>query len=123
MLNAQADWLRSTILHMKANGWTGYVPGGPTRSFADCSVDYGFDLRFGLGPRIKLKVPFEDASEDVRRSVSFNNVAWGVGNLGTSNGRRQALLPEDAIIRLMAAHEEPGGARRTPIRWRVRRSL
>lgn len=112
VLNAQADWLRSTILHMKANGWTGYVPGGPTRELRRLlSVDYGFDLRFGLGPRIKLKVPFEDASEDVRRSVSFNNVAWEWATSVLATGRRQALLPEDAIIRLMAAHEEPGGAK------------
>ena len=56
-------------------------------------------------------MPFEDASEDVRRSVSFNNVAWEWATSVLATGRRQALLPEDAIIRLMAAHEEPGGAK------------
>ncbi|HGM6799115.1 TPA: hypothetical protein ACKQCK_000099 [Stenotrophomonas maltophilia] len=111
VLNAQADWLRSTILQMEDNGWTGYVPGGPTRELRRLlSVDYGFDLRFGLGPRIKLKVPFEHASEDARRSVSFNNAAWEWAAAVLATGRRQALIPEEAIVRLMAANGEPDGA-------------
>lgn len=111
ILNAQADWLRSTIVHMEDNGWTGYVPGGPTRELRRLlSVDYGFDLRFGLGPRMKLTVPLEAASEDARRTVAFNNVAWEWGTSVLAAGRRQALMPEAAIIRMMAAHEEPCGA-------------
>ena len=57
--------------------WTGYRPDAPTRELRKVlSVNYGFNLLFGLNARLKLIAPSDQASEDARRWVASNNVAW-----------------------------------------------
>lgn len=104
VLSAQCGWLHGTILAMEDAGWCGYNPGGATRQLRKLlSVDYGFDLLFGLAPRLKLTVPREQASEDARRWVGWNNAAWNWATAVLGAGRRESLMPDEVIARMAAA--------------------
>ncbi|WP_313413539.1 hypothetical protein [Stenotrophomonas sp.] len=104
VLGAQSQWLNRTILEMEDAGWCGYIPGGTTRQLRRLlSVDYGFDLLFGLSPRLKLAVPSEQASEDARRWVGWSNAAWDWATSVLDAGRRESLMPDDVIAQMAAA--------------------
>lgn len=104
VLRAQAHWLDQVIMQLEDAGWTGYRPGGPTRELRRLlQVNYGFDLLFGLGPRLKLIVPSDQASEDARRWVASNNVAWTWGASVLHAGRRERLMPDEVADRMAAA--------------------
>lgn len=104
VLRAQARWLGQVVLQLEDAGWTGYRPGGPTRELRKVlSVNYGFDLLFGLNPRLKLIVPGDQASEDARRWVASNYVAWEWAASVLHAGRRQRLIPDDVSDRMVIA--------------------
>lgn len=104
VFRAQAHWLDRVILQLEDAGWTEYRPGGPTRELRRLlSVNYGFDLLFGLGPRLKLRVPSEQASDEARRWVASNNIAWGWASSVLHAGRRQRLIPDEVADRMGAA--------------------
>ncbi|OBU48949.1 hypothetical protein, partial [Stenotrophomonas maltophilia] len=104
VFRAQAHWLDRVILQLEDAGWTEYRPGAPTRELRKLlSVNYGFDLLFGLNPRLKLIVPGDQASEDARRWVASNNVSWEWGASVLHAGRRQRVIPDDVVERMVAA--------------------
>ncbi|MDH1175424.1 hypothetical protein [Stenotrophomonas maltophilia] len=101
VFRAQAHWLDRVILQLEDAGWIGYRPGGPTRELRKVlSVNYGFDLLFGLNPRLKLIVPGDQASEDARRWVASNNVAWEWAASVLHTGRRQRVIPDGVVERM-----------------------
>lgn len=104
VLHAQADWLNHAVMQLEDAGWTGYVPGGSTRQLRRLlQVNFGFDLLFGLGPRLKLILPSDQASDDARRWVGSNNVAWEWAASVLHAGRRERLIPDDVVNRMAAA--------------------
>lgn len=104
VLRAQACWLGQVVLQLEDAGWTGYRPSGRTRELRKVlSVNYGFDLQFGLNPCLKLIVPGDQASEDARRCVASNNVAWEWGASILHAGRRERLIPDDVSGRMVTA--------------------
>lgn len=104
VLRAQAHWLDRTVMQLENAGWMGYTPGGPTRQLRHLlSVNYGFDLLFGLGPRLKLAVLSSQASADARRRVASHNVAWAWGVSVLNAGKRERLIPDEVAARMAAA--------------------
>ncbi|MCD9006306.1 hypothetical protein LDO31_08670 [Luteimonas sp. XNQY3] len=85
MLNAQAGWLRRTAMQLHAAGRRGFSLVGNTRQLRRLlQLDFGFDLLYGLGPRLKLIVPAEAACPSVCSFVATNNARcdWGASVLG-----------------------------------------
>lgn len=104
VLRAQAHWLGQVVLQLEDAGWTGYRPDGPTCELRKLlSVNYGFDLLFGLNPRLKLIVPGDQASEDARRWVASNNVGWEWGASVLHAGRRQRMIPDEVADHMATA--------------------
>jgi len=90
VLRAQAHRLGQVVLQLEDADWSGNRPGGPTCELRKVlSVNYGFDLLFGLSPRMKLIVTRDQASEDTRRGVASNNVGW-------EWGRRYSMQVDDS---------------------------
>lgn len=80
VLHEQAVWLRRTALQQHAAGKPGFSLVGNTRQLRRLlEFDFGFDLMYGLAPRLKLTVPPEEAGGAARDFVARNNVRcdWG----------------------------------------------
>ena len=87
MLHKQARWLRRTALQLQARGRPGFSLVGSTRHLRRLlQCDFGFDLFYGLAPRLKLIVPAEAATLAASNFVAETNARcdWGVSVLDTA---------------------------------------
>lgn len=98
MLVTQAYWLGRMATRLDDVGLYVDVPSGPTRQLRQLlQIDYGFDLFYGLGPRLKLSVPTECASLEARKYVASHNVGWEWGVSVLSSHRRERLIPDHVL--------------------------
>lgn len=84
MLLAQSGWLSRTALQLHEGGRPGFLLGGDTRQLRRLlQFDFGFDLLYGLGPRLKLSMPSEVACPNARSFVAEHNARcdWGASVL------------------------------------------
>ncbi|MCD9096503.1 hypothetical protein [Luteimonas fraxinea] len=84
MLRAQLAWLTGTAMQLHKSGKPGFSLVGDTRQLMRLlHGNFGLDLMFGLGPRLKLNVPAEEADEDETSFVAVHNAhfEWGVSVL------------------------------------------
>lgn len=92
----QAKWLARTAMQLHALGRPGFTLNGNTGQLRRLlQPDFGFDLLFGLGPRLKLIVPAEEAKPSVCNDVKGHNALceWGISVL--SAGKRERMLPNN----------------------------
>ncbi len=104
MLAIQTDWLVRVVMQLEDAGLYVDTPNGPTRQLRNLiHINYGFDLFYGLGPRLKLSVPAECASFEARKYVVSHNVGWewGVGVL--SSRRCEQMIPDHVLDAQAAA--------------------
>lgn len=94
MLEAQSGWLRRTASDLHASGRPGFSLVGSTRQLRRLTqFDFGFDLLYGLGPRLRALKPAGAVSPQLSTFVAENNARcdWGASVL--SSGRCVRLPP------------------------------
>lgn len=95
VLHEQAVWLRRTALQQHAAGKPGFSLVGNTRQLRRLlEFDFGFDLMYGLGPRLKLIIPPEEAGSPARDFVARNNVSCDWGRSVLRSGRCERFPPD-----------------------------
>ncbi|MBD9368397.1 hypothetical protein IB242_06830 [Xanthomonas sp. XNM01] len=98
VLLTQSYWLDRIVMQLEDAGLYRDAPGGPTRHLRQIlQVNYGFDLFYGLGPRLKLCVPAECASFEARAYAATHNIGWAWGTSVLSNLRRERLMPDHVL--------------------------
>ncbi|CAD0298702.1 hypothetical protein [Xanthomonas hortorum] len=104
IMQRQAFCFSRVVLQLEDAGWDGYLPGGHTRQLRRLlTIDFGFDLFFGLGPRFRLTQPVEQSSENARRWVAEQDIAWEWGLRTLHAGRRERLMPDEVRDRIAAS--------------------
>ncbi|SNT83516.1 hypothetical protein [Stenotrophomonas sp. CC120222-04] len=101
MLCTQVKWLTQTAAQLHSDGRPGFTLNGSTGQLRRLfQPDFGFDLMFGLGPRLKLIVPAEEAGAHACNRVKGNNALceWGRSVLGA--GKCERILPEHISLRI-----------------------
>lgn len=94
MLCKQAKWLVRTVKQMHASGRPEFTLNGNTRQLRRLlQLDFGFDLLFGLGPRLKLIVPAEEAKPNVCTHVTGHNALCDWGRSVLSAGKCERIPP------------------------------
>ncbi|MGQ5353191.1 hypothetical protein ACULML_00355, partial [Xanthomonas arboricola pv. corylina] len=104
IMQRQAFCFSRVVLQLEDAGWDGYLPGGHTRQLRRLlTIDFGFDLFFGLGPRFRLTQPVEQSSENATRWVSEQEISWEWGLKTLLAGRRERLMPDEVRDRIAAS--------------------
>lgn len=94
----QTYWLDQAVMRLEDAGLYSDDPNGPTRQLRQMlQVNYGFDLFYGLAPRLKLSVPTECASPEARKQVASHNVSWEWGVSVLSSGKRERWIPNHVL--------------------------
>ncbi|MGH8055329.1 MAG: hypothetical protein ACREP4_15570 [Stenotrophomonas sp.] len=94
MLCKQAKWLMRTVEQMHAAGRPGFTLNGNTGQLRRLlQLDFGFDLLFGLGPRLKLIVTAEKAKPSVCTHVTGHNALCDWGRSVLSAGKCERIPP------------------------------
>ena len=98
VLAVQSYWLDQVVMQLEDAGLYIDPPNGPTRQLRKMlQINYGFDLFYGLGPRLKLSVPAECASFKAREHVASHNVGWEWGVSVLSSHRRERMIPDHVL--------------------------
>lgn len=97
MLQSQSEWLRRTALNLHMRGRPGFSLVGNTRQLRRLlQLDFGFDLLYGLGPRLRTLMPSDAVRPRLSAFVAENNARcdWGASVLASGQCVR---LPPDHI--------------------------
>ena len=97
MLQSQSEWLRRTALNLHMRGRPGFSLVGNTRQLRRLlQLDFGFDLLYGLGPRLRTLMPSDAVHPRLSAFVAENNTRcdWGASVLAAGQCER---LPPDHI--------------------------
>lgn len=98
VLCTQTYWLDRIVMQLEDADLYIDTPNGPTRQLRQMlQINYGFDLFYGLAPRLKLSVPAECASFEAREHVASHNVGWEWGVSVLSNRRRERMIPDHVL--------------------------
>jgi len=104
IMEIQAFCFGRVVLQMEDVGWDGYLPGGHTRQLRRLlTIDYGFDLFFGLGPRFRLTRSVEQSSEKAKRWIAEQDIAWEWGLRTLLAGKRERIMPDEVMDRMAAS--------------------
>lgn len=92
MLCTQAEWLVWIAMQLHAAGCPGFTLNGSTRQLRRLlQFDLGFDLLFGLSPRLKLTVPAEEAKPRMCTHVTVHNMLCERGRSVLSAGKHECI--------------------------------